>query len=146
MLKRTCPVASDGRCASVPTGNCKLVTLSIITISLLIVSVPVVAPMLIVVASPNASMRVALVLNTLNVPVSSVIMLVPLTCMSLSATTSLSAVTSTPACMLRCVLRPPVICTAPVTLSVASSLFSIIIFGVVPNSTTSDPSTVSITI
>ena len=65
--------------------------------------------MLIVVASPNASIRVALVLNTLNVPVSSVVMLVPLTCMSLSATISLSAVISTPACMLRCVLKPPVI-------------------------------------
>ena len=101
---------------------------------------------MIVVAAPNALMVVAFVLNTLNVPVSSVIMLVPLTWISLSAMISLSAVMSTPACRLRCVLIPPVTLRAPVTLSVASSLLSTITFGTDPNSTTSDPSVVSITI
>ena len=143
MLNLILPVTFVGRCPVVPTGIWKPATLSTITTSLFIVNVPVAAPMLTDVAAPKAFIVVAFVLNTLKAPVSSVIIFVPFTSISLSAFKSLSAVISLPAWMSCCVLKPPVICTAPVVLLVAFVLFCTISLGVVPSFIDSEPSVVT---
>ena len=107
MLNLILPVTSAGLSPVVPTGICKPATLSIITTSLLMVSVPVAPPIFKVVASPNAFTVVAVAFIMLK-DVDVVVILLPETSISLPAITSLSATTSIPECIFCCALSPPV--------------------------------------
>ena len=67
MLKRTSPVTPEPRCEIFPTGSCNVPVLFNTVLLLLIVSVPVAAPMSIAVAAPAKLTVVAVVSNKLNV-------------------------------------------------------------------------------